>query len=78
MGSENRRVSLFIEPDFELLFGINEPPSADAPSLFPDPVGRYDFMTLTRKTGLSAKALSDQLWQGVWSSSVVNDSLPDR
>jgi len=76
MGSENRRVSFFIEPDFELLFGENEPSSpADAPSLFPDPVGRYDFMTLTRQTGLSAKALSDQLWQGVWSSSVVNDSF---
>jgi hypothetical protein len=76
MGSENRRVSFFIEPDFELIFGEVEPSSsAVVPALFPDPVGRYDFMKLTRQTGLSAKGLSEQLWQGVWSSSIVNDSF---
>ena len=32
-------------------------------------------MTLTKQTGLPAKALSDRLWEGVWSSSIVNDSF---
>ena len=76
LGSGNRRVSFYIEPDFDLLFDDDEidSPTSDVESLFPDAQGRYDFMTLSKQTGLTARALSDRLWQGVWASSVVNDS----
>lgn len=78
LGGENRRVSFFIEPDFDLLYQDDSADTAqdlDVTELFPDQQGRYDFMTLTKQTGLTAKALSDRLWEGVWASSVVNDSF---
>jgi ATP-dependent Lhr-like helicase len=76
LGKKNKRISFFIEPDFDLLFDDDEPdPSAgEITSLFPDVQGKYDFMTLSKQTGMTAKALSDRLWEGVWASSIANDS----
>ena len=77
LGAENRRVAFFIEPDFDLLFDDDGPEQGseeDPVALFPDVQGKYDFMTLTKQTGMTAKALSDQLWAGVWASRIVNDS----
>ena len=77
LGSENRRVSFYIEPDYDLLFDDEERKvsQTNVETLFPDVQGRYDFMTLSKQTGMTAKALSDRLWQGVWDSSIVNDSF---
>ncbi len=49
--------------------------SQEIKGLFPDPEGRYDFMTLVRTSGLNSKELSGKLWEGVFSARILNDGF---
>ena len=71
-------MSVHLSPDYDLLFDddLVSPSSAhELDTLFPDPTARYDFMALLKGTGMSAPQLSSRLWEGVWSSTLMNDSF---
>ncbi|MEW6262093.1 MAG: DEAD/DEAH box helicase [Thermodesulfobacteriota bacterium] len=59
-----------VEPD-------NEPSGADErlADLLPDPAGRYDYITLLRKSGGESGSLYDRLWAAVWRGSITNDTF---
>ena len=79
VGCGRERLAFCFEADLDLLgAGDTEPEETDKSavrSLFPDPDGRYDFATLQTATGLDTTALSQRLWDAVWSGSVTNDTF---
>jgi ATP-dependent Lhr-like helicase len=83
LGGEKHSVAFCITEELPLLQNINTASPAGTPrddqvkkdALFPDDIGRYDFSTLMRVTGLSPGELSDRLWEGVWQGQVANDTF---
>ncbi len=78
IGTLGEQVTVYLAPDHDLLFDdAVETVSGDDRhrTLFPDSTARYDFMTLLKRTGMQAPALSTLLWEGVWSTTLVNDSF---
>jgi ATP-dependent helicase Lhr and Lhr-like helicase len=80
VGGEKRTAAFCFEEDIRLLRGedgIQGETNAAvraASSIFHDALGRYDFSTLMRATGLGPADLSDRLWEAVWRGEVTNDS----
>jgi ATP-dependent Lhr-like helicase len=72
IGGDNRRVAFCLESDLDLF--RDESPDA-AEDLFPDPRGRYDFLTLARVLGLDPQELSRRLWEAVFRGEVTNDTF---
>jgi len=54
--------------------GIRTPPGS-ASELFPQGLGRFDFYTLLRSSGLGAQELSARLWSLVWQGEITNDTF---
>ncbi|MDP6777784.1 MAG: ATP-dependent helicase, partial [Candidatus Latescibacteria bacterium] len=87
VGTEDRKVALFYEPEMDLMAagpsvteeGEEETPPGgeddDLDALFPDPTARYGFTTMLSRSGKSADALAQALWDGVWEGRVTNDSF---
>jgi len=73
VGGERRTAALCFEDDLPLL--RDEAAESAAKSIFADELGRYDFSTLLRVTGLRPDELSDRLWAGVWQGQVTNDTF---
>jgi ATP-dependent Lhr-like helicase len=83
VGGEKRTTAFCFEGDLPLLQNGGAASSPDetvgetrptAKSIFNDSLGRYDFSTLMRVTGLGPTELSDRLWEGVWQGRVTNDT----
>jgi ATP-dependent helicase Lhr and Lhr-like helicase len=81
VGGEKRTAAFCFEEDIRLLRGEGgtqgdtttaAPPAVS--SIFLDPLGRYDFSTLMRATGLGPAELSERLWEAVWRGEVTNDT----
>jgi ATP-dependent helicase Lhr and Lhr-like helicase len=80
VGSEKRTIALLFEEDLPLFQTEPGTPKTTPPNdghrrIFPHNLGRYDFSTLLRITGLSSGELSDLLWKGVWRGEVTNDTF---
>ena len=88
VGTEDRKIALFYEPDLDLMAEGSVAPDDeeeemvpqgrkddDLDSLFADPAARYGFTTMLSQSGRSASALSQVLWDGVWEGRVTNDSF---
>ena len=77
IGAEKQQVAFCFETDLDLMQGEEAPESREkrSQSLLPDTLGRYDFSTLLRLTGLRPGPLSDQLWAGVWKGEITNDTF---
>jgi len=73
MGTGKKTVSLLFENDRDLLSLPSE--TDDLTSLFPDPVGRYDIMTLASQSGRTAGEITDRLWQAAWQGQITADTL---
>ncbi|MDA0710861.1 MAG: helicase-related protein, partial [bacterium] len=72
-GHADKKVSFCYKNEMDL-YGEDRSQKVDeAVNLFSDPHAKYDFNTLTRKSGLPAQKLVAQLWQAVWSGQVAND-----
>jgi ATP-dependent Lhr-like helicase len=44
-------------------------------ALWPDPLARYDFSALVRRTGLPPAELNQKIWDAVWRGEVTNDTM---
>lgn len=78
-GRRNRKIGFCFWDDLPL-FPLAEnnkqkEERGEAVSLFPDPEGRYDFLTLCRNSGLSSEELTHRLWEHVWRGYAANDSI---
>jgi ATP-dependent Lhr-like helicase len=77
IGSGNRRVCFYFEPDLDLMkeSGIAKEGSSGLTRLFPDGAARYDFSTLLRVSKLRPAELAERLWKAVWRGQVMNDTF---
>lgn len=73
MGTGEKTVALLFEEDRDLLNLPSEPD--DLTSLFPDPAGRYDIMTLASQSGRTVGEITDRLWRAAWNAAVTADTM---
>ncbi len=91
VGAEGHRIAFCFESDLDLLRedlpgeAEGRPEEGPTPArmrgevqysgIFPDPNGRYDFLTLLRHSRMDPPTLAEKLWSGVWQGRVTNDAF---
>lgn len=76
-GCGNKRIGFCFREDLEL-FQPREPDLnglEEAKALFPDALGKYDLLTISRYTGVPSDELTKMLWQHAWRQNISNDNV---
>lgn len=71
-GDKDQRIRFFFDSDVTLLELESAPALQD---LFPDPLARYDYLTLLERSGGDGRRLEEQLWKAVWEGRLSNDTF---
>ena len=75
-GCGSEKAGFCFENDFEVYHEIDEgeKPGAGVENIFPGSKGRYSYGDLLEYSGLTARELTDRLWESTWNGDVFNDS----